>query len=93
LGRSRGPEAFNEHVRGRLAAASQGEVQNQLRAALNGDETVGVANAFVVGFRRQFVGLLLVDVAPDLIALNIAHRDVHYHPAHELFALLADQHQ
>ena len=48
LRRSRGPQAFNENVRGGLATPPQGEVQNQLSAALDGNEAIRVANAFVV---------------------------------------------
>ena len=93
LPRGRGPQPFNEGVRRGLAAAPEGEIQNELRSAFDSDEAVGIANTLVVGFRRQLVPFFLVDVAPDLIALNVVHRDIHNHPAHELLALLAHEHE
>jgi hypothetical protein len=39
------------------------------------------------------VGFFLAHVSPDLIGLNIGHRDVYNQLAHELFALLASRYQ
>ena len=48
---------------------------------------------FVVRFFGRLVAFLLVDEAPNFIALDILHRNVHDQAAHELFALLAGQHE
>jgi hypothetical protein len=50
LPRSCGPQPFDKRVRCGLAAAPEGEVQNEFRLALNDDEAVGIAYAFLVGF-------------------------------------------
>jgi hypothetical protein len=47
-----------------------------LGVALDGDEAVGVTNPFVMGLQRGFVGLLLENIAPDFIALNIGDGNV-----------------
>jgi len=44
-------------------------------------------------FLGELVGFLLVDVGPDLIALNIRARDVDHHAAHDLLALLANHNE
>ena len=57
--------------------------RTSLRIALDGDEAVGVTDAFIVRFLRSLVAFLLLDESPNFIALDILHRNVHDQTAHE----------
>jgi hypothetical protein len=49
LRRSRRPQTFDENIRGRLAAAAQGEIENELRIAFDSDEAVGFTGRIIMG--------------------------------------------
>jgi hypothetical protein len=70
LVRSSGAQPIDKGIRGGLAAAPQGAVQNQLAVAFYCHEAVGVANGIVVSFGRRFVSFLLLHEAPDFVTLN-----------------------
>lgn len=86
-------QAFNENIRGGLIATAQREVENELGIAFDGDKTVGVTDAAIVRFLGTLVAFLLLDESPNLIALDILHRDIHDQTAHNGSALFASQHQ
>ena len=63
--------------------------QNELEVSFDGNETIGVTDLVVVRFPRPFVGFLLLNETPDLVALNIRDRDISDVLRHQSFAPLA----
>jgi hypothetical protein len=81
-------KSFNKDISRGLIAASQGEVENQLRIAFDGNKAVGVPYPFIVRFLYRLVAFLLADESPNFIALDIFHRNVHDQAPHQCVALL-----
>src|SRR5580704_17379534 len=61
--------------------------------ALDGDETIRIAQAVIVGLFDCLVLFLLAHVSPNFIALDLLHRNVDDQTAHERGALLASMNQ
>ena len=81
--------AFDECVGGPLIALADGNIQNKLGVAFDGNEYVGVAQVLIVLRPKAF--LFLADEIPDFINLNILRLYIADMVRHYAFTLLASK--